>query len=314
MDKKVFIIGNGFDLSLGWLTRYSDYESNREFWPFANEQNSGLALHLYAKAKLEKWLDIEHELFLYASIENNVSFCGNQKSDSKDFLRLKHGLYDYLNTVQQNSPLLDNSIAARVLSKIVKNGKFLDIYTFNYTSLQLIANKLGLGIVRFSYVHGALENNDIILGIDDHETVVDGYDFLFKTFDKNYPSSPIQYALQEANEVVFFGHSLGATDYHYFQNFFKKQSESAMSVKDRKKITIFTFNENSRMDILRQLRNMNDDGSLALLFANNDLQIICTDGTDPKDDMKLESFFKHLDECSVSSDQKKLDSLASMLY
>lgn len=72
MDKKVFIIGNGFDLSLGWLTRYSDYASNREFWPFANEQNSGLAQHLYAKAKLEKWLDIEHELFLYASTENNV--------------------------------------------------------------------------------------------------------------------------------------------------------------------------------------------------------------------------------------------------
>lgn len=314
MDKKVLIIGNGFDLSLGWPTRYSDFANDTGFWPFVQEQNSGLALHLNGRSKLEKWLDIEHELFLYASAESNVSFRGNPNSDYDDFFKVRKGLYNYLNDVQERIPISGNSVAAKVLAKVVNNGKFKDIYTFNYTNLQVIANRIGLGNIQFHYVHGSIEHQDIILGVDDHKVLVDGYDFLFKTFDKNYPSSPIQYSLADANEVIFFGHSLGATDYHYFQNFFKKQSESAMSVKDRKKITIFTYNENSRMEILRQLRNMNNDGSLTLLFANNDLQIICTDGRDPKDEEKIDSLFRHLDESSETSDQKRLDSIASMLF
>lgn len=58
---KVFIIGNGFDISLGWNTRYSDFASNNRFWPFHNCVD-GLSGHLEKNKILQKWLDIEKEL------------------------------------------------------------------------------------------------------------------------------------------------------------------------------------------------------------------------------------------------------------
>lgn len=99
--------------------------------------------------------------------------------------------------------------------------------------------------------------------------------------------------MQNANEVVFFGHSLGPTDYHYFKSFFNTQSQEYMTLEKSKDITIFTFNNDSRVEILRQLRKMNG-GSLEYLFSNNCFRIICTDGEDPRDEKMIQDFVKHL--------------------
>ena len=37
MRKKVFIIGNGFDLNLGWKTSYKDFISS-EYWPLRDKE------------------------------------------------------------------------------------------------------------------------------------------------------------------------------------------------------------------------------------------------------------------------------------
>lgn len=222
------------------------------------------------------------------------------EKDIESYLSLVAKLSLYIKE-ECNMPIRATSPAARVLKVIINNGKFEHIFTFNYTNLHIVTQALNLPTIPFDYVHGSLGNNDIIIGIDDHNEIRNGYDFLYKTFNKNYPSTPINYALQESDEVVFFGHSLGETDYHYFKSFFYYQSRSSMSAKDQKYITIFTWNEQSRMQILRQLRKMNE-GSLEYLFANNNFQIICTDGQDMKDEIKMRDFEQRMKECSIEAD------------
>lgn len=44
---------------------------------------------------------------------------------------------------------------------------------------------------------------------------------------------------------------------------------------ERRDITIFTYNDSSRMEIMHTLHKMND-GQTSLLFQNNNLNIFCT--------------------------------------
>lgn len=317
-DSKVFIIGNGFDLSLGWETKYSDFAKS-SLWPF-NDSKSPLGRYLQEKKETERWLDLEAALLDYAKHEENTRIQSVSEKlvedeicqmDSYEFHQLTEKLTAYLNWIQGHQ-ISTTSIAARVLKAVVNNGYFDKIFTFNYTNLKRIGSRLGLHDFSYEYVHGSLENNDIILGVDDHQNLKRGYDYLYKTFSRNYSSTNIKYALQEANEVVFFGHSLGETDYHYFKEFFQDQSNSKMKRDNWKKITIFTFDENARLNILRQLRDMNG-GSLGYLYSNNDFQIICTDGFDDKKEDKLKRFEKHLRKDSVAEENRKLQLLASSL-
>ena len=96
-----------------------------------------------------------------------------------------------------------------------------------------------------------------------------------KSFNPHYSSHPVSYDLKMADEVVFFGHSLGDNDYHYFQSFFRHQCEENLAPEEKRTITIFTKDENGRMNIMRTLHKMND-GKTSLLFQNNILNIFCT--------------------------------------
>ena len=102
---------------------------------------------------------------------------------------------------------------------------------------------------------------------------------MYKTFSPHYSSHEILFDLLDADEVIFFGHSLGQVDYHYFQRFFQQQCRSDMHRSDGKRITIFTYDAASRLSILKQLRNMNEKRT-DLLFNQNELNIFMTDGTD----------------------------------
>ena len=107
------------------------------------------------------------------------------------------------------------------------------------------------------YVHGKIEDESIILGFEDDIDINNSYAFMIKSFSPYYKSHNVRQKLLEANEVIFFGHSLGSTDYHYFQDLFRRQSNPDSA--DKKQIIrIFTYNENSRRDILIRLREMNN--------------------------------------------------------
>ena len=65
----------------------------------------------------------------------------------------------------------------------------------------------------------------------------DDYLFMIKSFSRHFRSHNIQYDMILADEVIFFGHSLGSTDYHYFEHFFRNQSNEQIKKEDSKIIT-----------------------------------------------------------------------------
>lgn len=309
MSKKVLIIGNGFDLDLGLKTRYSDFAKS-EYWP--NKDNilleENLQKAMNGAADMDAWFDLEQVLADYAASQHGDTFVRPSHYFAEDkpfFERLTNGLTQYLENEQRKRDINKDSVAAKVLKAIVENGYFSSIYSFNYTDLSCLAAKTGVEVIKYEHVHGCLKDNSIILGVDDKIDLCKGYSFLYKTFNKYYTSHHIQYDLQEADEVVFFGHSLGPNDYHYFQQFFKYQCRDGMDSKDMKRITFFTYDDQSRISLLEKLREMNDKRT-DLLFMLNDMSFICTKDGDAE---KVQNFLTHMKESSVSADVARANSL-----
>lgn len=300
MSKKVFIIGNGFDLDLGMNTRFSDF-ARSEDWPFKNP-TIGLANYLRKQSNIAKWFDLEHEILKYArSVARIID------ADKISFNILLRSLTQYIKS-EESKHLATDSVAAQVLRSIIENGYFDSIYSFNYTDLYNIAQKIGIcGTFKYEHVHGSIKNNSIILGIEENSDVKPGYEYMYKTFSPHYESHPIQYDMLEADEVVFFGHSLGHNDYHYFKAFFQAQCRDGMLRKDGKRITIFTYDDTSAIEILKQLRQMNEKKT-NLLFNLNNMQIICTkDGASER----LATFLQRMKEESVEEEVRGMNLLAS---
>ena len=248
VPNRLLILGNGFDLCLGRDTRYSDFV-NSSFWP--ENLKSELFSYLEEKANLERWFDLESELARYIQTVRKESSAyvttrpGRAKQDRADFKEIVEALIAYLKNVERKDVNRD-SIAAKVFRLACWNSAFSKIYSFNYTDLYKLSEKLNLaGVPIVEYVHGCLADDSAILGINDTEDTLEGlYDFMRKSFNPHYSSHPVSYDLKTADEVVFFGHSLGDNDYHYFQSFFRHQCEENLAPEEKRTITIFTKDEN----------------------------------------------------------------------
>ncbi len=301
----VFIIGNGFDLDLGFKLSYKDFV-NSKYWPFdkISSDNAKYELDIYADEPQVTsfsdflcrylpscWYDLENLILFF--LLNDFIYEINLENTKKEYQLLCLCLHKYVEEVFENQikTVRNDCCAAKVLKEIIKNKNYI-IYNFNYTDIRRIASQLGCkDDFSFEHVHGSLKNNSIILGAKDNSKVIPDYLFMVKPFSKHYESHGIRYDLQKADEVVFFGHSLGEVDYVYFQEFFKNQS-SPYSSKGSKKITIITLNDESRMKILSQLREMNDYQTEKLINSNK-FQFVMTDPAD-FDEKKFDKFLEHL--------------------
>lgn len=205
-------------------------------------------------------------------------------------------MIEYLSFVEKETPPVE-SLAIKVFSMVCRDKAFKKVYSFNYTDLSKLYRSLSLEHnPEFEYVHGCLADRSAILGINDSVDTIDGnYDFLRKSFNLHYGSHPVSYDLQDADEVVFFGHSLGDNDYHYFQSFFKHQCKMNMERHERRDITIFTYNDSSRREIMHTLHKMND-GQTSLLFQNNNLRIFCTEDEEKNESEAFKSWCENLRE------------------
>ena len=101
---------------------------------------------------------------------------------------------------------------------------------------------------------------------------------------------------------------MGATDYHYFSDFFKQQSDLTSKKVKPKKIRIFTYNESSRQEILAQLRDMNEH-RINYLYDLNDLRIYRT--MEDQEDIKL--YFRELQENGIEAHRRILDRASELL-
>ena len=207
--------------------------------------------------------------------------------DGKALELIKRGLCRYLTSLDMHNSENRGVAFHLILSmtKCVKAGDTVDIYTFNYTPVQI--RGYSMDGIPVHYMHGSCEDGKIIVGTRDGTPMVSEYDFLQKVMDDSFMPPDILTALDKADEVIIFGHSLGENDHQYFERFFTKQ------VGDDKLnepyIFIFTRDCNSKKDIKRSLKSLTGD-RLSLLYSTNQPIIIRTG--ELKEDQKL--FFDFL--------------------
>lgn len=294
--KNSLIIGNGFDIDLSLNTRFSDFANAKDFWP--ENDGSKLSAYLESKKSVEKWFNLEGALREYAMSVSGEFGMGprtNSEGDAADFAyfeKMRLGLMDYL-TEEEKKNIKSESVAAQVLHAIQNNLLFEHIYTLNYTDLNVIGRRLGINnLNNVCYLHGSLANKDIIIGIDDVK-IKNNFKNWRKTRSEFYKSHNIFADLDASKEIVFFGLSFGWIDYKYFNQFFAKMSTPTVEPimeRDKKYITIFTYDENDRRSIYDFLERMDVD--LDYLYSQTHFDIIRT--KDNQDSKKVEAFLTRL--------------------
>lgn len=202
--------------------------------------------------------------------------------DKKALGLIKEGLCNYLKSIDK--PIPDSVSSAfhllLALKKTAEAGDFIDIFTFNYTRVRFRGHSID--DIPVHYMHGNCEDGKIIIGTRDDLKMAKEYDFLLKAMDDSFTPPDIVTPLKEADEVIIFGHSLGENDRQYFAPFFLRQADYDRPV--RKDITIFTRDDNSKVEIKRALQKMTD-GKLSALCSINQPVIIRTGNL--KEDQQL---------------------------
>ncbi len=288
----VLVLGNGFDLSLGMKTKYSDFASNDKFWPFKDSMFShddhSLPHFLNEHKNVDSWFDLEELIARYASdeticnsledyqVKQNIDYF--QVLGSKLCEYLQHEEDEYVKRMSERHGARPATPVHSLLNTIMQKESF-SVYTFNYTNVWRIINQFILSPKgTFDYVHGSIRNNDIVLGAGDGHELNDRFFQFHKSVNKNYKSSNLVEDLSNADEVYFFGHSLGKNDHDYFKEFFMgaMQGKRRMMAPSKLKIRIFTKDYNSEVAICKQLMALTDK-HLTGLRAHCDFKFIKTD-------------------------------------
>ena len=283
--KCTLIIGNGFDLDAGLKTSYNDFVRS-EFWPFNKSTEvygqDTLASFLRRKSKLNTWFDVEETLYDYSRVglgQATIQGVNIDIKDKFDFDKLKSSLTSYLSNQENTFVANPDSMGIAVLYALVTSKNDLKIYSFNYTNLQNIIRRYEITEqVNCEYIHGSVANKDIILGIGDKIESNSHYFYLSKIAAPNYSSHNIILDMLESDEVIFFGHSFGSNDFPYFEPFFQNQLSLNKETKKRKRIAIFTKDENGRLGIKKRLHELTGQRT-TLLYSLNEVRIFCTDGS-----------------------------------
>lgn len=210
--------------------------------------------------------------------------------DREALKKIKEGLCNYLNSIDKPIPESDTAAFHLLLAmtKSADAGDFINIFTFNYTRVQMRGYELKE--IPVHYMHGRCEDGKIIVGTRDDLQMDPSYDFLLKSMDDSFTPPDIVAALKDADEVIIFGHSLGENDRQYFAPFFLKQAD--YDNPERKDITIFTRDDNSKIEIKRALQKMTD-GKLSALYSINQPIIIRTKNLQEDQKLMYDFLLKH---------------------
>lgn len=301
MANIVLILGNGFDVDLGLKSKYTDFILGDE-WKNVCElvkekfsdkfQTISLLMHMLEASEEKKlWFDVEYEIHEFIK---NYPIKVSQMSDShsgltkEEFVMLRRALSDYLKRISSEF-ILDTTKWSYLLLKVLQEcNDEVKIFTFNYTNSCKLCKLPQLDV---TYIHGSLEDNDIILGCEriGQEFFPKPFNFLRKSDMFSRPNNIIE-KLLEANEVIFFGHSLNVFDYTYFEEFF---SSICFPIEHNLYLTIITRNQKSESDIRDNLR---DQGiQVQNLFKSNiKATFIHTDSEKSRELDKWETLIKRI--------------------
>ena len=120
-EDTLLIVGNGFDLGIGFKTSYKDFMDS-SYFPNPNE--SGLSEYLVSvRDKNFGWVDIENELATYSKKLEDMNNCGLEGSYREysekfrfEYELLKNGLRNYLKILtSQRMTLKSDNQSKRIL-------------------------------------------------------------------------------------------------------------------------------------------------------------------------------------------------------
>ena len=190
--------------------------------------------------------------------------------DHKALVLIKNRLCEYLKGIDNATTKRPkvSSLLLRIMNGCVKDGDDVNIYTFNYTHPQCLNTIKSIPV---HYVHGSCEDKNLIIGTRDDLMISKDYEFLQKAMDPAFNPPDLVHNLIEANEVIFFGHSLGENDSQYFSPLFKKLINIDQPTK--KDITFFTYDQEAQNGIKRSLQRMTG-GNLSVLYSIHQPHII----------------------------------------
>ena len=255
--KNLLILGNGFDLSLGYKSSYSDYINSSVFSAlfdryFVNEKEMQLYSYLRQReGELKNWIDVENELANVAS--KNLSYLSNDA-----FEKLKINLKSYIMEIDNSTFLNQESAAFKLIQDSYRPG-LTRIITFNYTDSVYKAIKMAFPNLErekiekdIIYCHlNAKQSNSIVFGVQDG-VYLNGHAYLRKSLNSFYKHrNLLSRELIECRSVDFFGHSLGVTDDDYFKEFF-----SAVLADPNPIGFVFTFHhfkKSGKIDVLNKI-------------------------------------------------------------
>jgi hypothetical protein len=240
----VLIIGNGFDLDQQLPTSYSNFIQSDYFQSIPDNL---FKTHLLERSQIKNWSGIENELTSFSQIvEKNK----DETNNFKEYFKLvTDALKAYLKTI--NIDLNKNSNSYKLIQGIV-NENYL-IIDFNYTeTTREILKELGQDedtiAKRLIKIHGDLKS-DIIFGIEDTAKIDAQHIYLLKSTSMLYSKNNISEFLKKAENIYFFGHSLGNTDHSHFNGFFY---DVALFPRG-KIIKLYYYKDDGTDDLYRQL-------------------------------------------------------------
>ena len=258
---RVFIIGNGFDIGLGLKTSYKDYYADSSTWPkiVPNRYDSLMRYLMDAKSNIRTWFDLEKAMSNYVHRNGNSIAGKDLLSDKNAYDAIKKGLIEYLKKQEDSFSGTMCPPLERLISFYNQEGNNR-VYSFNYTDPNKFLKKCGVDKhISITHVHGSLANNNIILGVGDSNEILSDYGFMYKMADTNFRGCNLLWDLDTADEVFFYGHSLGDNDHDYFKSFFQESTEIKPTHSNRKKkIVFYTADEQSEIDLKMQLRELTD--------------------------------------------------------
>ncbi len=294
MKSKLLILGNGFDLDLGLHTRYSEFWAS-DVWNSAKsacpEQYLINSLERYCVT--HNWFDMESGLLEGATrLQGRLSDNFDNNSYRESFQTLTQALKEYIQKEQEAFIPKQNSVAEHLLNCFADSGSMINIYSFNYTDLNEICKRFGIEYIpTVHHIHGSLQIDDqIILGIelDDIGRIPSQLTFLIKSNSPYYHFTNLLKDLDNATDVIFFGHSINGMDFPYFKVFFQKLVKMPVGGTSIQHVSIITYDDNSAMQIKDNFRRNGID--VRTLFNNVALEFIMTKSIYEGNQREVEKF------------------------
>lgn len=277
-EETLLIVGNGFDLSMGFKTSYGDFMKS-SFFP---KDKSHLCSYLKKQYQDNMgWIDIENELSRFGrqlmSLGLNVKKNNSGwdiDSFRKEYEDLKLFLKKYLQEVTKGQfcPKQDNP-AKGVIEHLPVNSK---IISFNYTNMieKLSWDRFCASKGNLLHIHGSLEPyDDIVFGVEDSSQLSKELVFLYKAHSRNLKVKEFSDWLNSAERIIFYGYSLGNTDRQYFEKFFRKLCSSDSTYTE---LVFYYYGQSSYDNLIWQLQMLTNHQLTQLQILNKIEFIDCS--------------------------------------